>query len=142
MWNRVRRIPFTNIIPKAQQDTGLPAKFATPEVRTAILAWAVEGYRSWRANGLGTCDAVERSNEEYRAEMDQVAPFFDEYLVFETSATMTAEAIGVAYDTYCRENAIRSPLNRVALAKRLALRGARSVKTGGRRIWHSVRRAS
>jgi putative DNA primase/helicase len=143
MWNRLRRIPFTNVIPASKQDKQLRAKLATPDVRAAILAWAVQGVHAWQANGLGSCEAVNKSNEAYRIDMDRCAGFFEECLVFEANATMTNQVLGLVYETYCRENGIppHQVLTRKALGLRLKERGCVMSKDGkGMRGWLGVKR--
>ncbi len=143
MWNRLRRVPFTNVIPAHKQDKQLRSKLATPEVRAAILAWAVEGVHAWQAQGLGTCQAVTKSNEDYRIDMDRCVGFFDECLTFDPKGTITNQALGLAYENYCRENGTPSHqvLSRKALSMRLIERGAVMVKDGkGNRGWQGVKR--
>ena len=143
MWNRLRRVPFTNVIPAHKQDKQLRAKLATPEVRAAILAWAVQGVHAWRAMGLGTCEAVNKSNEAYRIDMDRCAGFFEECLVFDPDGTMTNQALGIAYEGYCRENGIppHQVLSRKALSMRLIERGALHTRDGkGVKGWRGVKR--
>ncbi len=138
MWNRVRRVPFDHIIPKEKQDRELRAKLAAPDVRAAILAWAVRGCLSWRTDGLGTCEAIDKSNAEYRKEMDRVAPFFAECLAFDPSGWISNESLRGAYDRWCRENGVKAPVGSKDFAARLSERGASTAKRNGVRGWRGV----
>jgi len=138
MWNRVRRVPFDHVIPKENQDREMRTKLASQQVRAAILAWAVAGCIEWQRHGLGTCAAIDRSNAEYRKEMDRVAPFFTDCLVFEPGASIGNKVLRDTYEAWCRENGVKTPVTRDDLAKRLRDRAASPVKTNGMRGWRGV----
>jgi putative DNA primase/helicase len=138
MWNRVRRIPFTSVIPKERQDRDMRSKLATPEARAAIMAWAVRGCLEWQRLGLGSCAAVEASNRQYREAMDRGAAFIGECLNFGESARMSASSLRFSYETWCRENGVRSPLTAKELGERLQTKGAEPTRTGSERGWKGV----
>jgi putative DNA primase/helicase len=141
-WRRVRRIPFTNPIPKARQDPDMPEKLRAPEVLQAILAWAVEGCLRWRTDGMGTCTAVEASTAAYRAEMDRAAGFFSDSCAFGKGLgyEVTNSELRVAYENWCEDNGMK-PLSAKDFAGRLTARGckpATKVK-GNNRGWEGLR---
>jgi putative DNA primase/helicase len=138
-WSRVRRIPFVHPLPKARQDPTMRARLREPVARAAILAWAVRGCLDWQANGIGTCAAVERSTAEYRDDMDRLAGFFEERCVFEPEARVQRSALRHAYEAWCKENGIRSPLAGKEFAARLREKGVSEGKTAGTRMWSGVR---
>ena len=76
IWRRVRLIPFNVTIPDAQQDRQLPLKLK--DEWPGILRWAVEGCLKWQQEELGLPKAVEVANQEYRSEMDILAPFIED----------------------------------------------------------------
>lgn len=139
MWNRVRRIPFTVVIPEDQRDRRLPERLAAPDVQSAILAWAVRGCVELQARGVGTCAAVKASSAEYRKSQDRVAGFLGERCLFGAEEQVTSKALRDAYLTWCDENRVRPPLTDKEMAKRLAEHGCTSRKVGGARGWHGVR---
>jgi putative DNA primase/helicase len=139
MWRRVRRVPFTKPIPRSEQDAGMPDKLRTPEVGAAILTWAVAGCLAWQLEGLGSSAAVERSNTDYRAEMDRVAPFFEERCVFELDAKALASELRGAYDMWCRNRGVRSPLGSKEFAKKLREKLCDSKESNGSTVWRGVR---
>jgi putative DNA primase/helicase len=139
MWARVRRIPFTNPLPKDQQDPTMREKLRDAAVRSAVLAWAVKGCLRWRADGLGTCDAIERSNAAYRVEMDRVAGFFAERCKFGAGEKEETKTLRMAYDDWCREQGIKHPLGGKDFADKLQKHGCEKGKTDGKRIWKGVR---
>jgi P4 family phage/plasmid primase-like protien len=75
IWRRIRLIPFTVQIPKAQQDRDLPKKLKAEGA--GILNWALEGLRQWRQMGLAEPDTVTDATSEYRADQDVLQHFVD-----------------------------------------------------------------
>ena len=74
MWRRIVQIPFTNTVPEAERDPTLKHRFKTdPEIRAAILAWAVQGCLDWQQHGLDIPARVRDYTAEYRAENDPLA---------------------------------------------------------------------
>lgn len=138
-WSRVRRIPFTNPLPKDQQDPAMREKLREPEVLSAVLAWAVRGCREWRDGGLGTCEAVEKSSAAYRAEMDRVAGFFVDRCAFDLDECVRATVLRDAYESWCREQGIKHPLSGKDFGARLRERGCEPTKSNGARFWRGIR---
>jgi putative DNA primase/helicase len=141
LWARVQRVPCTHPVPKEKQDRTMAQRLSAPDVRRAILAWAVEGCRAWQRDGLGTCAAVERSNASYRKEMDSVARFFDECCVFEPHCRAPNAEIRDAYETWCKDNGIKHPLSMAEIGRRLAARGCKQASSGHARAWSGMRLA-
>ncbi|MEP7049452.1 MAG: phage/plasmid primase, P4 family [Pseudomonadota bacterium] len=138
-WSRVRRIPFTHPLPKERQDPTMRAKLREPAARAAILAWAVRGCLAWQQTGIGTCAAVDASTAEYRSDMDRVAGFFDERCVFEAGARVQRSVLRQAYEDWCKENGIKSPLFGKEFGARLRDKGVEEGKSEGKRMWSGVR---
>ncbi|MEO7032728.1 MAG: phage/plasmid primase, P4 family [Polyangiaceae bacterium] len=138
-WARVRRIPFEHIIPAEKQDRTLKQKLTAPEVRAAVLAWAVRGCLDWQANGLGTAKAIELSTEAYRQDMDRVAGFFEDCCEFGSYARVQRTALRRAYEDWCKENGVRTPLIGKEFAARLREKGVKDNKSNGKRLWAGVR---
>lgn len=138
-WARVRRIPFDSVIPAAQQDRTLKVRLREPEVRAAVLAWAVQGCLDWQRDGLGRADAIDKSTAAYRKDMDRIAGFFDESCVFEPQTAITVEQFRQAYDGWCKEQGLRFPLSAKEVAARLKERGCEAGKLNRKRAWIGVR---
>jgi hypothetical protein len=74
MWRRIVQIPFTHTVPEDDRDPTLKDRFRTdPEIRVAVLAWAVRGCLAWQQQGLAIPDRVRHCTSEYRRENDPVA---------------------------------------------------------------------
>ncbi len=138
MWKRVRRIPFTNVIEPKRQDREMRSKLGAPDVQRAILAWAVRGCLEWQRSGLGSCDAVDCSSAAYREEMDRVALFFVEECEFGAGLRISASAVRGAYEAWCKNNGVRSPLSRTEFAERLRERQCVEGKSGPERFWRGI----
>src|SRR5262249_46901422 len=73
------------------------------EAGAAILAWAVEGTRLWRDQGLGSAPAVETATAAYRQAMSPLTDFLGECCVLRPQSWIAAEALRAAYERICRE---------------------------------------
>ncbi len=142
-WSRVRCVPFTHVIPKAEQDQALKEKLTAPEHAPAVLAWAVAGCLAWQRDGIGSCAAVEAATTAYRRDMNLAAGFFDECVVLDPTGQVDATTLRNRYVTWCSANSVRQPLAGAAWGKRLEALGV----TGGddasrvnkKRRWFGIR---
>ena len=120
IWRRVRLIPFNVTIPDAEQDRQLPEKLK--DEWTGILKWAVEGCLKWQQEELGLPKAVEVANQEYRSEMDILAPFIEDCCELGTGYEVKSKALYEAYKTWCDTNGEKH-LSQKKLTSRLLERG-------------------
>lgn len=104
IWRRIRLIPFEVNIPPEKVDKQLKYKFR--EEMPQILRWAVEGCMMYYKEGLETPKCVQKSTEEYKAEMDLIASFMDACVVIDyTSAEpIPANEIYSVYAEWARAN--------------------------------------
>ena len=102
IWRRVRLIPFNVTIPDAQQDRQLPLKLK--DEWPGILRWAVEGCLKWQQEELGLPKAVEVANQEYRNEMDILAPFIEDCYELGTGYEVKSKDIYATYTNWCETN--------------------------------------
>lgn len=75
IWNRLYLIPFTVEISQSKIDRSLPMKLAAEA--EGILAWAVAGAMEWYRVGLPKPEETREAVEDWKSEMDIVAPFID-----------------------------------------------------------------
>jgi P4 family phage/plasmid primase-like protien len=52
LWRRLKTAPFLIGLPAEEENTGLSALLGTPEARTGILSWLVEGWNTYCVDGL------------------------------------------------------------------------------------------
>ncbi|GAB3487796.1 phage/plasmid primase, P4 family [Flexivirga lutea] len=76
LWARLKVIPFSVVIPEVEQDPQLPEKLERET--TAILAWAIQGWRDYESLGLSAPSAVQSATDDYHAESDPIQGFLDE----------------------------------------------------------------
>ena len=138
-WARVRRIPFDHVIPTAQQDRTLKMRLQEPEVRAAVLAWAVQGCLDWQREGLGSAEAIDKSTAAYRRDMDRIAGFLDEYCQFGADEKVSRDEFRRSYEDWCKSEGIRTPLAARDVAARLRERQCTDGKSDGKRVWKGVR---
>jgi putative DNA primase/helicase len=126
LWVRMRRIPFTAVVPTERQDRALKDRLAEPEHARAILAWAVAGCLAYQREGLGEPAAVRESTAAYRAEQDRFAEFIGDCLVFEPGASISRKQIRVAYEDWAKERRAHAArgAGRRSAPTRQGLRGA------------------
>jgi putative DNA primase/helicase len=101
-----------------------------------VLAWAVRGALEWRADGLGSCRAVEQATSEYMERMNPLADFAEECPLFAGDAIVGGE-LRDAYNEWCEQPGRRRLSNADFGA---AMRGLGFEKRKGREvsIWTRV----
>ena len=143
VWERLREIPFRVQIPEKQRDRTVRATLNDPkQAGAAILAWAVDGLRQYRESGLNTPDEVTRATSSYRAEMDVLAEFGEDCLVFGDASIYQAspQQLRDAVDRW-RIQAAMEPVTAENLREWLRARGCvykQSRTHGRRRMWFGV----
>ncbi len=136
MWNRVQRVPFTNVI--KTPDPTMRDRLCEPEVAQAVLAWGVRGCLEWQAEGLRPPRAVQESTEAYKAESDRFQGFANDTLVADPEGSITRAQLRKLYETWCEEEGVK-PLGARELGNRLRSIGATDGKNKGKRLWRGVR---
>lgn len=102
IWRRIRLIPFTAQIPDSEVDKNL--KFKLRAELPLIMKWAVDGAIKWQKEGLKIPKVVEEATKEYRKEMDRLAEFVDEYIIFDPNEKVKASVLYTHYCEWCSEN--------------------------------------
>lgn len=109
LWTRIRELPFTVTIPEAERDPTVRAQLRDPRQHgAAILAWAIEGCRRWKADGLHQPDAVRAATQSYRDEMDPLRSFIAECCRLQPTAWTASDQLRTEYERYARENGERA----------------------------------
>jgi putative DNA primase/helicase len=113
IWDRIHMIPFQVRIPdpaKGEEpdskgrvkDRNLDAKLR--EEHPGILAWMVEGWRSYQEIGLRPPEQVLQATREYREQEDTAGQFISECLVFGESHEATTAEMKQALDRWAEKN--------------------------------------
>jgi putative DNA primase/helicase len=101
IWRRIRLVPWTVVIPPAEQDKKLSEKLRAE--LPGVLAWIVQGCLEWRRKGLQAPEEVRRATVEYRAEMDVVGAFLAECCVIAPEHDVSAADLYKAYGEWCKD---------------------------------------
>jgi putative DNA primase/helicase len=138
MWRRILQVPFTQVIPDDERDERVKIELReNPEVRSAILAWAVRGCLEWQQKGLAVPDCVRDYTDEYRAENDPLREWLGDCCLLDRESWTASAALRASYEAWCERNQ-EKPLG--ATAFRNALRGHKLEpdKRGSGRGWRGV----
>lgn len=134
IWRRIRLIPFSVIIDKADQDPNL--QHALHEEATGILTWLVAGCQMWQARGLPTPGIVQAATDSYRYEEDRIGAFLADCCdLTDPVEYVSAEDLYKAYSDWATANGER-PFAMKRLGGHLTQRGLDRKKLGERRRWH------
>ena len=136
IWSRIRLVPFTVTIPKAERDKRLLEKLLAEA--PGILTWAVEGCLAWQRDGLGEPQEVSEATETYRAEMDILASFLAECCMLRPDAQTAASELYKAFKGF-QEQSGEYVLTQNAFGRRLTEKGfTRSRPGSGRVVWVGI----
>jgi putative DNA primase/helicase len=135
IWRRIQLIPFGVTIPKDEQDLELGKKLE--HELPGILAWAVEGCRQWRDQGLGTVDTVEEATYEYRRDCDPFSRWIAECCELAPELEVAAASLHLVYKRWAWEYR-EAPPTQKALGKRLRESGLTSKKVNGCVRWVGI----
>lgn len=115
-WARVQLIPFEHPIPNPDREA-IVALSSNQSVLEAALAWAVEGWREFRANGLQTPGAAMAKMAEQRARNSVIGEWLAARVVREAGAELPSA--GALQD--CRDYLARIGIQANVDPRRFAL---------------------
>lgn len=138
-WRRVRKIPFLNIVPADRRDTHLEDKLMAEA--PGILAWMIDGARTYLSRGMEEPEAVKVATQEYELDQDTLRQFIKERCTLgdpnQQNMQITVRAFADAYTEWCRENALEAlPPNQ--LGKKVQRYGIVLARTGRSRYYRGV----
>jgi putative DNA primase/helicase len=138
VWERLIELPFNGTIPEEKRDPKVrEALRDDPENRSAVLTWAVEGFRMLREEGLKPPTRVRQASSDYRSEMNHFNAFIDSECVLGSDLKMPVKVLNSAYSDWCKEAGLK-PLNYREFPKRLEALGCRRDRTGRGRFWSGI----
>ncbi len=140
IWRRILLVPFTVIIPDAEQDKELASKLRSEW--PAILHWAVQGCLDWQRNGLQPPNDVLIATSGYRADMDVFGKFIAECCVVAPDVEATAGELYERYKTWAQQHG-ESVQTQTWFGSRLGDRGFASGRATrgehrGRNTWAGI----
>lgn len=102
IWDRIRLVPFEVRISDEEEDKDIRSKLKAE--LPGILAWAVQGNLAWQRDGLGMPSEVRAATNQYRAEMDTLADFFEDRCVIGSGLTAKASDLFDRYKSWCERS--------------------------------------
>ncbi len=136
IWRRIKLIPFSVTIPKAEQDPRLPEKLR--KELPGILAWLVRGCLRWQREGLGEPEEVTQATNAYKDEMDTLAAFLSDRCVMEAGASEGATDLFDAYKDWCADANETAGTQKVFGGK-LGERGFEKIRTKAGMVYRGIR---
>jgi putative DNA primase/helicase len=125
--DRIKLLPFTRHFSEQERDTGLKGQFRTEEAKSAILNWAIDGYKLYRAEGLQDTDEMRELVRAYRHDNDYISQFFEERFDFKAQGRTTLKSVRLDYARWC-EDVGTKPLGLKLFKEELLKRNIRIVK--------------
>jgi len=138
IWNRIKMVPFTVEIPKAEIDTQLPEKMRGE--LPGIMAWLAGGAAEFIATGLPDVPAVAAATEEYRADSDRLTEFYDEQCRFGPALWVAKTKLWDAYLKWETQNGNKHPMSKKTFTERIERMGCKecSRENGTTRAWAGI----
>ncbi|HIH03736.1 MAG TPA: hypothetical protein HA263_07810 [Methanoregulaceae archaeon] len=139
IWRRVLMWPFAVTIPKEKRIVDYEKVLL--EEAPGILNWMIEGLRRYRANGnrITIPKKVQAATDQYKTEMDILAPFFLEECVLKENAQIERNVIYDRYKVWCADLG-DDPMHPRTFATALKERGiTEGSKVMGLRTWLGIR---
>ena len=137
IWRRIRLVPFVRQFAPKDRIANLKEKLRAE--RDGILRWMILGCEMWMREGMAPPAAIVGATESYRAEMDIVAEFLDEWTAREIMHTTLVGEMFAAFLEWCADNGER-PRTQKWFSLRLQEKGLAHVpnRNNGRQ-WADVR---
>lgn len=137
MKTRLRLIPFTESIPKAEQTNRDVLIASLVAEGSGVLNWALAGLHAWRSDGwLGETVDMAVAKEEWLDEEDSFAQFMDECIEATNEWWTATPTVVAVYREWCARNGLDRPMGGVMLGRELASRSVHKGKASGQRGWY------
>jgi len=138
LWERLREIPFVVQIPEGERDPRVRAELSDPKASgAAILAWIVEGCRLFLEEGLLAPEVVRSATSDYRSEMNPLAVFAEDRLVFGDARWVRAGDLREAYEIWAKNETART-VGAKRMGEALRAMGCIPERRNTGRIWIGV----
>jgi putative DNA primase/helicase len=134
-WRRVRLLPFTVTIPRAERDKHLQNRLNAELV--GVLAWIVDGARAYLSDGLDPPEAVTAATDAYREEENIVGAFIADRCLIGADYSAPAGPLFTAWQEWAKEHG-EKPGTQTSFGKALTEAGYPGDKEQGRRVRHGL----
>ena len=146
IWNRLRLIPFDFAGLPPGSEARLEPSVVQAKLRDeqdGILAWLVRGLQMWQTDGLKVPAAVEAATAKYQEDMDPMAEFLADEIVFAADAYARVSEVRFAYDIHCKQTGRLQPLSAQRFNAELERHGVERRKgrdgLGDAKMWFGLR---
>lgn len=137
-WRRAAVLEFSHSVPIEERIAGLDRIIATEE-GPAVLAWMIQGARSYFEYGFNVPQSVQDASENYRAAVDTFDEWADESVVFGEGYDERASTLYEHYSRWCNASRV-TPLSKNKFGQRMEDSGAERYKgTAGVRAYSGVK---
>lgn len=122
VWRRLRVIPFTVQIPKAERDKHVKERLQAEA--DAVLGWVIAGWNEYRRRGgLDEPQAVLLATDDYKDDSDAVGRFIkDECCNRGAQSAATTQALYARWESWAAQDGCL-PLSRIAFGRALDAKG-------------------
>lgn len=128
VWNRVKVIPFNNVIPNERMDIHLTDKLFLET--SAILNWCVEGYRMYLADGLKEPTSLTEQITIYKEENDTFGAFIYDCFIIDDKAKLGRADMYNIFLNWCAEtNTYQKGMSNRKFFKKLRDKGFQEYRT-------------
>jgi putative DNA primase/helicase len=134
IWGRLAIIPFERPLTESEIDPELPEKLLTEA--EGVIAWAVEGTRCWRREGLGRVAKIDDARSAWRSEMDRLGTFLENCCVQLPGISSAARPLYQAYRHWAQESG-EQPMTETMFGLKMAERFEKD-RDKGRVTYHRV----
>lgn len=139
IWRRVLQLPFSNQVGEGAVDRTLKERLCcTPEARSAILTWAVEGAVRYYEEGLNPPRSIMEASRAYRAGQDPANRFIEDCCIIGPGAWTPSDQLYAAYQEYCERRGFTQALTKKAFAERLKWKGCEPLRKHEARGWSGI----
>ncbi len=141
MQRRMRVVPFK--AKPARADPSFKHSLEhDPSARSALLNWALEGFRAWYSSGydLGESEAISKATGGYWAGQNPYKKFADENLYFDRNAEISSGRLKALFETWAEDNGSKMgrSVKMADLHAFLVAQGCEPGRTRGGRFWLGV----
>ncbi len=134
-WRRVKLIPFEVQIPEGERIPHYEDILL--EERSGILNWALEGFRKWKRERLGTTKEILEAVKEYKSDMDILEEFILERCEEGPKQAVAFKDLYKAYIEWASENQ-ETVISKQQFGRRLEDRGKKKEIRENKRIWRGI----
>lgn len=130
IWRRIQLIPFTVTIPEPER---IPLPILVQQLTDempGILNWAINGYKSYKFEGLRIPKCVLEATKGYQEDSDTLGQFIEECCDQVAMTSVANSELYKAYETWCKNNGDYQLSNR-RFCSQLRERGFEAVKGAG-----------